>query len=93
MLARVASDDEPIQDVPTRSASGRDVGLHIREALESASPGAELTVAQIAALATSHYASGEISPGAVTARLHSSTGVPGVERVPDSRPLRARRAD
>ncbi|MFI1392655.1 HNH endonuclease family protein [Streptomyces griseoaurantiacus] len=68
----------------------RDVALHMREAFAGLPVGSVLTVAQIAAAATSQYEAGEISAGAVTARLHSDN-VPGLRAVPGSSPLSARK--
>ncbi|MEU4167101.1 DUF262 domain-containing HNH endonuclease family protein [Streptomyces sp. NPDC026665] len=68
----------------------RDVARHIHEAFAQYADGRVLTVAQIAAAGTSQYQPGEISPGAVAARLRANT-VDGVESVADSSPLSARR--
>lgn len=68
----------------------RDVALHMREAFAGLPVGSVLTVAQIVAAGTSQYEAGEISSGAVTARLHSDN-VPGIRAVPGSSPLSARK--
>lgn len=68
----------------------RDVALHMREAFAGLPVGSVLTVAQIVAARTSQYEAGEISSGAVTARLHSDN-VPGIRAVPGSSPLSARK--
>ncbi|MFI1387892.1 HNH endonuclease family protein, partial [Streptomyces griseoaurantiacus] len=68
----------------------RDVALHMREVFAGLPVGSVLTVAQIAAAATSQYEADEISAGAVTARLHSDN-VPGIRAVPGSSPLSARK--
>ncbi|MFF9489211.1 DUF262 domain-containing protein [Streptomyces sp. NPDC014676] len=68
----------------------RDVALHMREAFAGLPVGSVLTVAQIVAVRTSQYEAGEISAGAVAARLHSGT-VPGIRVVPGSSPLSARK--
>lgn len=68
----------------------RDVGRHIREAFAQYADGSVLTVAQIAAVGTSQYQAGEISSGAIAARLRANT-MDGVETVLDSSPLTARK--
>ncbi|MFJ7773199.1 DUF262 domain-containing protein [Streptomyces sp. NPDC097107] len=68
----------------------RDVALHMREAFEGLPVGSVLTVAQIVAARTSQYGAGEISAGAVTARLNSDN-VPGIRAVLHSSPLSARK--
>ncbi|MFE2519410.1 DUF262 domain-containing protein [Streptomyces mirabilis] len=68
----------------------RDVARHIHEAFAQYADGSALTVAQIAAVGTSQYQAGEISSGAVAARLRANT-VDGVETVRDSSPLTARK--
>lgn len=72
------------------STQRRDVGRHISEVFAAMPSGAELTVREIAAEKSSQYGADEISQGAIAARLTSRTGVPGIEVVPDSRPMRAR---
>ncbi|GAB2463245.1 hypothetical protein [Streptomyces incanus] len=54
------------------------------------SAGSVLTVAQMVAARTSQYEAGEISAGAVAARLHTDN-VPGIRAVPGSSPLSARK--
>ncbi|MEU3200994.1 DUF262 domain-containing HNH endonuclease family protein [Streptomyces sp. NPDC006996] len=68
----------------------RDVALHMREAFAGLPVGSVLTVAQIVAARTSQYEAGEISAGAVTARLNSDN-VPGIRAVLGSSPLSARK--
>ncbi|MDX2849234.1 DUF262 domain-containing protein [Streptomyces sp. PA03-3a] len=68
----------------------RDVALHMREAFAGLPVGTVLTVAQIVAIRTSQYEAGEISAGAVAARLHTDN-VPGIRAVPGSSPLSARK--
>lgn len=68
----------------------RDVALHMREAFAGLPVGSVLTVAQIVATRTSQYEAGEISAGAVTARLNSDN-VPGIRAVLGSSPLSARK--
>ncbi|MGI5397754.1 DUF262 domain-containing protein [Streptomyces sp. CA-251251] len=68
----------------------RDVALHMREAFEGLPVGSVLTVAQIVAARTSQYGAGEISAGAVTARLNSDN-VPGIRAVLNSSPPSARK--
>ncbi|WP_406357315.1 DUF262 domain-containing HNH endonuclease family protein [Streptomyces sp. NBC_01635] len=68
----------------------RDVARHIREAFASLPAGSVLTVAQMVAARTSQYETGEISAGAVAARLHTDN-VPGIRAVPGSSPLSARK--
>lgn len=62
----------------------------MREAFAGLPVGSVLTVAQIVAVRTSQYEAGEISAGAVTARLNSDN-VPGIRAVPGSSPLSARK--
>ncbi|WP_351234607.1 DUF262 domain-containing HNH endonuclease family protein [Streptomyces sp. NPDC002133] len=68
----------------------RDVGLHMQEAFASLPVGAVLTVAEIVAVRTSQYEAGEISAGAVAARL-ASDNVPGIRAVSGSSPRAARK--
>ncbi|MFF5789890.1 DUF262 domain-containing protein [Streptomyces sp. NPDC012693] len=70
--------------------SRRDVARHMREAFSGLPVGSVLTVSQIAAVPTSQYEGGEISPGAVAARLRADN-VPGIRAVPGSSPLSARK--
>ena len=70
--------------------SRRDVARHIQEAFAGMPIGTVLTRAQIVAVRTSQYEAGEISPGAVGARLRSDN-VPGVRTVPGLSPLAARK--
>jgi hypothetical protein len=62
----------------------------MREAFAGLPIGSVLTVAQIVAARTSQYEAGEISAGAVNARLNSDN-VPGIRVVPGSSPLSARK--
>ncbi|MGW1901989.1 DUF262 domain-containing protein [Streptomyces hirsutus] len=68
----------------------RDVARHIREAFAGLPAGSVLTVAQMVAARTSQYGAGEISAGAVAARLRADN-VPGIRAVPGSSPLSARK--
>nr|WP_037830935.1 DUF262 domain-containing protein [Streptomyces sp. NRRL S-325] len=70
--------------------SRRDVARHMREAFSGLPVGSVLTVSQITAVPTSQYEGGEISPGAVAARLRADN-VPGIRAVPGSSPLSARK--
>ncbi|MEU9540556.1 DUF262 domain-containing protein [Streptomyces mirabilis] len=68
----------------------RDVARHMREAFSGLPVGSTLTVSQIVAFRTSQYEAGEISAGAVAARLRADN-VPGIRAVPRSSPLSARK--
>lgn len=68
----------------------RDVARHIQEAFARFPAGSVLTVAQIVQIPTSQYRAGEISAGAVNARLRADN-VPGIRAVPGSSPLSARK--
>ncbi|WP_141707736.1 HNH endonuclease family protein, partial [Streptomyces sp. PpalLS-921] len=70
--------------------SRRDVARHMREAFAGLPVGSVLAVSQIVAIPTSQYEAGEISPGAVAARLRADN-VPGIRAVPGSSPLSARK--
>ncbi|GAB2932914.1 DUF262 domain-containing protein [Streptomyces sundarbansensis] len=70
--------------------SRRDVARHMREAFAGLPVGSVLAVSQIVAMPTSQYEAGEISPGAVAARLRADN-VPGIRAVPGSSPLSARK--
>ncbi|MGW6460259.1 DUF262 domain-containing protein [Streptomyces sp. NPDC055078] len=70
--------------------SRRDVARHMREAFADLPVGSVLAVSQIVAIPTSQYEAGEISPGAVAARLRADN-VPGIQAVPGSSPLSARK--
>jgi hypothetical protein len=62
----------------------------MREAFAGLPVGSTLTVSQIVAFRTSQYEAGEISAGAVAARLRADN-VPGIRAVPRSSPLSARK--
>ncbi|WP_328718789.1 DUF262 domain-containing HNH endonuclease family protein [Streptomyces sp. NBC_00247] len=70
--------------------SRRDVARHMQEAFAGLPAGSVLAVSQIVATPTSQYKAGEISPGAVAARLRAGS-VPGIRAVPGSSPLSARK--
>ncbi|MFF2537931.1 DUF262 domain-containing protein [Streptomyces cyaneofuscatus] len=70
--------------------SRRDVARHMQEAFAGLPVGTVLAVSQMVAIPTSQYEAGEISPGAVAARLRADN-VPGIRAVPGSSPLSARK--
>lgn len=84
-------DDEELEVESTSSVplGRRDVALHIQACFDGMPEGAELTVAEIVAAPSSQYGAGEVSPGAVGARLRAGT-VAGIETVPGRTPLTAR---
>ncbi|MER5480832.1 DUF262 domain-containing HNH endonuclease family protein [Streptomyces sp. NPDC002734] len=82
--------ETPTRAVPRTLGPRRDVAQHIQEAFAGLPQGAQLTVAQIVAVPSSQYRAGEISPGAVAARLRADN-VPHVRAVPGSSPLAARK--
>lgn len=87
-------DDEPAVHRSGSSApSGggrRSVPRHILEVFASRPDDVELTVRQIAGAESTAYAADEISQGAITAAL-KRRGVEGIEVVPGSSPVKARR--
>jgi hypothetical protein len=82
-------DDEVTLETSAREPRRRDVAKHILECFEGLEGGAELTVGEIVSAPSSQYDAGEISPGAVRARLEAGT-VPGVEAVAGRSPMTAR---
>ncbi len=78
--------------VQPQPASGRrSVPKHVLEVFAGYPDDAELTLGQIAAAASTNYAAKEISQGAISAALNRN-GIEGVEVVPGSSPVRARRS-
>lgn len=75
---------------PPGPTGRRSVPRHILEVFASHPEHAELSVRQIAAASSSEYEADEISQGAIAAALNRR-GVEGIEVVPGSSPVRARR--
>lgn len=67
----------------------RNVAQHIVECFTGRPPGTEFTIAEVVAMPSAQYAAGEISAGAVAARMHSNPP-PGIEIVPGASPLAIR---
>jgi hypothetical protein len=87
----VPQDDDEIDiETSVREPRRRDVARHILECFEGLDEGVELTIGEIAAAPSSQYDAGEISPGAIRARLEAGT-VPGIDVVPNRSPMTARR--
>lgn len=87
----VPQDDDEIDiETSVREPRRRDVARHILECFEGLDAGVELTVGEIAAAPSSQYDAGEISSGAIRARLEAGT-VPGIGIVPNRSPMTARR--
>ncbi|MCU1676419.1 MAG: hypothetical protein JWM93_1177 [Frankiales bacterium] len=96
-MTGAASDSTATPDDKLVSSEGlepngrRDVARHILEVVAKLPADAELTVRELAAHASSQYEANEISQGAISARFNSRAGIPGVEVVPGSSPVRARK--
>lgn len=91
--ATQTGDDHPAferRPASTAGGSRRSVPRHVLEVFASHPEERELTVRQIAAAASTEYAADEISQGAIAAALNRR-GVDGIEVVPGSSPVRARR--
>lgn len=73
-----------------RGAGRRSVPRHIIEVFEAHPPDAQLTVREIAGMASTQYGADDVSQGAISAALNADN-VNGIEWVPGSSPRRARR--